>query len=31
LKKAEQKKIPILVSPWSAYRVVGRLYELGIK
>jgi serine kinase of HPr protein (carbohydrate metabolism regulator) len=31
LKKAEQKKIPILVSPWSTYQVVGRLYELGIK
>jgi serine kinase of HPr protein (carbohydrate metabolism regulator) len=31
LKKAEEKKIPILTSPWSAYRVVGRLYELGIQ
>ncbi len=31
LKKAEQKRIPILVSPWSAYKVAGRLYELGIK
>ena len=31
LKKAEQKKIPILVSSWSTYQVVGRLYELGIK
>jgi serine kinase of HPr protein (carbohydrate metabolism regulator) len=31
LKKAEQKKIPIMVSPWSTYKVVGRLYELGIK
>ncbi len=31
LKKAEQKKIPILVSPWSTYKVVGRLYELGIR
>ncbi len=31
LKKAQQKKVPILVSPWSAYKVVGRLYELGIK
>jgi hypothetical protein len=31
LRRAEQKKIPILVSPWSTYQVVGRLYELGIK
>ena len=31
LKRAEEKKIPILVSPWSTYRVVGKLYELGIK
>jgi predicted transcriptional regulator len=31
LKKAEQKKIPILVSPLSTYKVVGRLYELGIE
>lgn len=31
LKKAEQKKIPILMSPWSTYTVVGRLYELGVQ
>ncbi len=31
LKKAEQKKIPIMASPWSTYKVAGRLYELGIK
>jgi len=31
LKRAEQRKIPILVSPWSTYTVVGRLYELGIR
>lgn len=31
LKKAEEKKIPILMSPLSTYKVVGRLYELGIK
>lgn len=31
LRKAEQKKIPILGSPWSTYKVVGRLYELGVK
>lgn len=30
LKKADQKKIPILVSPLSAYTVAGRLYELGV-
>jgi serine kinase of HPr protein (carbohydrate metabolism regulator) len=30
-KKAEERKIPILGSPWSTYQVVGRLYELGIK
>ena len=31
LKKAEEKKIPVLVSPWSTYQIVGKLYELGIK
>lgn len=31
LKKAEQKKIPILMSPLSTYTVAGRLYELGVK
>ena len=31
LRRAGEKKIPILVSPWSTYRVVGKLYELGIK
>jgi predicted transcriptional regulator len=31
LRKAKQKKIPILMSPWSTYTVVGRLYELGVK
>lgn len=31
LKKAEEKNIPILVSPLSTYIIVGRLYELGIR
>jgi serine kinase of HPr protein (carbohydrate metabolism regulator) len=31
LTKAEEKRVPILLSQWSTYRVVGRLYELGIK
>jgi predicted transcriptional regulator len=31
LEKAEQKKIPILMSPSSTYTVAGRLYELGVK
>ena len=31
LEKAEQKKIPILMSPSSTYTVAGKLYELGIK
>jgi len=31
LKKAEEKKMPILVSPLSTYIISGRLYELGIK
>jgi predicted transcriptional regulator len=31
LKKAEQKQIPILMSPLSTYTVAGRLYELGVK
>lgn len=31
LKKAKEKNIPIMVSQWSTYQVVGRLYELGIK
>ena len=31
LEKAEQKKIPILMSPLSTYKVAGRLYELGVK
>lgn len=30
LRKAEQKKIPIMVSAWSTYKVVGRLHELGV-
>jgi len=30
LKKAEQKKLPILSSPLSTYKVAGKLYELGI-
>jgi predicted transcriptional regulator len=31
LGKAEQKKIPILMSQSSTYTVAGRLYELGVK
>ncbi len=31
LRKAEQKKMPILASPWSTYKVAGKLYELGIE
>lgn len=31
LRKAEQKKIPVLASTWSTYKVAGRLYELGIE
>jgi len=31
LRKAEEKKVPILVSQWSTYKVVGKLYELGIR
>jgi len=31
LRKAEEKKIPILASEWSTYAVAGRLYELGLK
>ena len=31
LTKAEEKKVPILLSQWSTYQVVGRLYELGIR
>lgn len=30
LTKAEQKKIPILMSQLSTYTVVGRLYTLGL-
>ena len=29
-KKAEEKKIPILVSPLPAFELIGRLYDLGI-
>ncbi len=31
LKKAEDKNIPILVSPSSTFIIVGRLYELGLR
>jgi serine kinase of HPr protein (carbohydrate metabolism regulator) len=31
LEKAEAKKIPILTSPLSTYKIVGRLNELGIE
>jgi len=31
LRKAEEEKIPILISPLSTYAVVGKLYELGIR
>jgi len=31
LRKAEEKKIPIMVSLLSTYKIVGRLYELGIR
>ena len=31
LRKAEEKRVPILVSESSAYAVAGRLYELGLK
>lgn len=31
LEKAEEKKMPILVSPLSTYIIGGRLYELGIR
>jgi hypothetical protein len=31
LERAEQKKIPILMSVESTYSVVGRLYELGVR
>lgn len=31
LEKAEQKKIPILMSPLSTFTVAGRLYELGVR
>jgi hypothetical protein len=31
LRKAEEEQIPILVSPWTTYEVVGRLWELGVK
>ncbi|HME42769.1 MAG TPA: DRTGG domain-containing protein [Syntrophorhabdales bacterium] len=31
LTKAEEKKVPILLSQRSTYQVVGRLYELGIR
>jgi len=30
LKKAEQEKMPILISSLSAFQLAGRLYELGI-
>jgi serine kinase of HPr protein (carbohydrate metabolism regulator) len=29
--KAEQEKIPILISQMSTYQLAGKLYELGIK
>jgi hypothetical protein len=28
--KAEEKEVPILVSPLPAFELIGRLYELGI-
>jgi hypothetical protein len=31
LKKAEQEKIPILISKLPAFELVGRLYNLGIR
>jgi serine kinase of HPr protein (carbohydrate metabolism regulator) len=31
LRKADEKKIVIMVSPLSTYKIVGRLYELGIR
>ncbi len=31
LKKAEEERIPIMVSGLSTYKIVGRLYELGVK
>lgn len=31
LRKAEEERIPILVSPLSTYDVVCRLYELGVR
>jgi len=31
LRKAEKKKIPILKTRWSTYRVAGMLYGLGIE
>ncbi len=30
LAKAEEEKIPILLSDWPAFEVVGRLYQMGI-
>jgi len=31
LKKAEEENVPIMISSLSAYNVVCRLYELGVK
>jgi len=31
LRKAELKHTPILATPWSTYKVAGKLYELGIE
>lgn len=31
LRKAEEEKIPLMVSNLSTYKVVGRLNELGVK
>ncbi len=31
IRKAEDEKIPIMVSPLSAFELVGRLYKAGIR
>jgi predicted transcriptional regulator len=31
VEKAARKKIPVLASPWSTYKVAGKLYELGVE
>jgi len=31
LKKAEEKSIPIMVTPLPAFEIVGRLYALGLR